>query len=158
MNERNKALKPCPFCGGDAEMDPQMGFITFDSQKRVSTRCVIYCTKCNADMGICYEDVPDMTHDHAMQAVRDMWNTRALSDQAPQDSGLLSEADIIEKIKKECGNASQKAVAARIQCSRQHICDILHGRRKVTERIAKGYGFRKVIRFSKHMEASDDES
>lgn len=38
----------------------------------MGTRVVVYCTKCNSDMGMCREDVPDLEP----ETIIEMWNTR----------------------------------------------------------------------------------
>jgi hypothetical protein len=72
MNE----LKPCPFCGGDAELDTRQGFVYLKSgQPRHGSRMTVYCRECGADIGICREDVPDVYP----ELVVEMWNRRTSS-------------------------------------------------------------------------------
>lgn len=69
-------LLPCPFCGGEAELDTQRGYRALSSG-RLGNACAVYCTKCEADMTICLEDVPGWTVEEAAQYVTERWNTRA---------------------------------------------------------------------------------
>ncbi len=65
-------LLPCPFCGADAELDTHQGYRSI-SDGRIGNRVVVYCTKCDADMGTCVEDVPDI---HPNEVI-ERWNRRA---------------------------------------------------------------------------------
>lgn len=66
-------LKPCPFCGGPAELDSQRAFLAIPSGK-LATGIAIYCVgECPADMMICRPDVPDVT----VEQVIELWNRRA---------------------------------------------------------------------------------
>lgn len=65
-------LLPCPFCGGDAEMDTLQGYLGLGTG-RLGNRIAVYCQRCDADMGVCIEDVPDITPEQ----VAEMWNRRA---------------------------------------------------------------------------------
>lgn len=71
-------LLPCPFCGGEAELDTQRGYRALSSG-RLGNACAAYCTKCEADMTICLEDVPDWSVEEAAQYVTERWNTRTPS-------------------------------------------------------------------------------
>ena len=64
-------LKPCPFCGGEAELDTRQGYMTYKNE--MDNRIAVYCTRCPADMGICMKDVEDITP----EMVIDLWNTRS---------------------------------------------------------------------------------
>lgn len=65
-------LLPCPFCGGEAEMDTRQGYLALGTG-RLGNRIAVYCRRCDADMGVCIEDVPDITPEQ----VAEMWNRRA---------------------------------------------------------------------------------
>lgn len=71
-------LLPCPFCGGEAELDTQRGYRALSSG-RLGNACAAYCTKCEADMTTCLEDVPGWSLDEAAHYVTECWNTRAPS-------------------------------------------------------------------------------
>lgn len=71
-------LLPCPFCGGEAELDTQRGYRALSSG-RLGNACAAYCTKCEADMTICLEDVPGWSLEEAAQYVTECWNARAPS-------------------------------------------------------------------------------
>ena len=72
-------LKPCPFCGGEAEMDARQGYAQFPPNGRSGTRVAVYCRDCGTDIGICREDVPDVEP----AQVAEMWNRRVLPDDLP---------------------------------------------------------------------------
>jgi hypothetical protein len=65
-------LKPCPFCGGDAEMDTRQAYVALGSG-RLGSAIAIYCTACTASVSTCREDVPDITPEE----MTDQWNRRA---------------------------------------------------------------------------------
>lgn len=70
-----QTLKPCPFCDGDAELDYQQACCAFPSGKH-ENRVAIYCTKCDADMGMCYSDFPEYDYDQMATILAEKWNTR----------------------------------------------------------------------------------
>lgn len=59
MNKEIEALKPCPFCGGEAEIDPRFGAVSVD------------CKSCFSGAG---------PHDTEAEAIA-AWNTRQAADQ-----------------------------------------------------------------------------
>lgn len=68
-------LKPCPFCGGDAEADRQRSYAAIyggHSGREVA----IYCLVCPADMSICCEDVPEAPPEALYDELCILWNTR----------------------------------------------------------------------------------
>lgn len=67
-------IKPCPFCGGQAELDTQRGFINY---KRVPAESVaVYCSTCLADMCLCRDDFPGHTAEDLVSTVVGIWNSR----------------------------------------------------------------------------------
>jgi Lar family restriction alleviation protein len=44
-------LKPCPFCGGDAEIDTQRGYRAL-ANGDIHSAVAIYCMTCSADMAV----------------------------------------------------------------------------------------------------------
>jgi len=73
-------LKPCPFCGGEAEADTMQGFRAMASG-RLENAAAIYCRDCSAQMSFCYSDEPDIPREDVMANLVVAWNTRAdLSD------------------------------------------------------------------------------
>jgi len=73
--DRLVELLPCPFCGGDPELDTQQAYRALSSG-RVGTRFVIYCTSCNADMGYCHEDIESSNHEATDREIIAAWNRR----------------------------------------------------------------------------------
>jgi hypothetical protein len=65
-------LEPCPFCGGDSELDTRQGYAQFPPNGKSGTRITVYCRDCGSEVGVCREDVPDITP----EAVVEMWNRR----------------------------------------------------------------------------------
>ena len=65
-------LKPCPFCGGQAELDTLQSFRAFVSGK-IETAVAVYCTACSAEISVCVSDVPDIQPEQLV----DMWNTQS---------------------------------------------------------------------------------
>lgn len=68
-------LKPCPFCGGVAEMDTLRAYLALGTG-RMGHALAVYCTTCSADIAVCYADVPDIQPEQ----VADMWNKREADD------------------------------------------------------------------------------
>lgn len=71
-------LKPCPFCGGEAELDTMQGYRAL-SGGHLGNRATVYCTRCGADMGFCYEDAPGTPSEDIVNQVVDDWNRRAVN-------------------------------------------------------------------------------
>lgn len=69
----SEALKPCPFCGNEAELDSRQAYAQFPPNGRQGTRVTVYCLDCGADIGICREDVPDVEPEDVIE----LWNRRA---------------------------------------------------------------------------------
>lgn len=88
-------LLPCPFCGGEAEMDAHQYYLNITTG-HPGDRIAIYCTECGADMGICREDVHDITPEQ----VADMWNRRAAVEADRQRS--MPSDDEISDLWAEC--------------------------------------------------------
>ena len=72
-------LKPCPFCGGAAEMDTARAFRELRSGN-VSTAVAIYCVDCSADICLCRADMPDLTTADLVYQVLEQWNRRTGGD------------------------------------------------------------------------------
>lgn len=85
-------LLPCPFCGGEAEMDTRQGYLALGTG-RLGNRIAAYCRSCNADMGVCVEDVPDIEPEQ----VADMWNRRAAVE-ADRQGRMPSDEEIIASV------------------------------------------------------------
>lgn len=77
-------LKPCPFCGGDAESDCQRHYRNI-STGNLEKSAAIYCTKCSADMTWCYRDTPEIEREQVMLLLTEQWNTRATLSQPTAD-------------------------------------------------------------------------
>lgn len=65
-------LKPCPFCGGKAEIDHLQPYKEISSDK-LKHGIAIYCTKCIANMG------PLMQKDCDLQYIINSWNDREIN-------------------------------------------------------------------------------
>ena len=74
----SEELKPCPFCGGEAELDTSQAYRAL-SGGALGFRAVVYCARCGADMGFCYEDAPGTPREDIVNQVVDDWNRRAPS-------------------------------------------------------------------------------
>lgn len=79
-------LLACPFCGGDAEADTQQGFRCM-SDGQLGKAVAIYCTKCTAQIDMCYDDFPEYSPDSMLTLLKEAWNNRVantkLSDLSP---------------------------------------------------------------------------
>lgn len=65
-------IKPCPFCGGEAELDTRLHYR--DLRHGVVERAVsVYCRQCSAEITVCVPDVPDITGEQVIE----MWNKRS---------------------------------------------------------------------------------
>ena len=62
----NKKLKPCPFCGGEAQ-----DYRVTDYPKEVGKRYSVICNRCGARITTTYQQRTQAIHD---------WNTRAGED------------------------------------------------------------------------------
>lgn len=74
----SEELKPCPFCGGLAELDTSQAYRALSSGA-LGSRAVVYCTRCSAEVGFCYEDAPGIPGEDIVNQVVDDWNRRAPS-------------------------------------------------------------------------------
>ncbi|MBL8505907.1 MAG: Lar family restriction alleviation protein [Methylobacillus glycogenes] len=94
MNRPSQELLPCPFCGGDAELDTMQFFIATETGKS-ENRAAVYCTSgCTADIGLCYSDLSDYSKEDVAHKVIDMWNTRAQAAAVPVQVEHLHELAI----------------------------------------------------------------
>ena len=74
-------LKPCPHCGGIAEIDTLWTYrAIYDGQMRRGV--IIYCLSCDAQMTRCYADHPGEEREDVCDALVKAWNTRALEREA----------------------------------------------------------------------------
>lgn len=74
----SEELKPCPFCGGLAELDTSQAYRAL-SGGTLGSRAAVYCTRCSAEVGFCYEDAPGTPREDIVNQVVDDWNRRAPS-------------------------------------------------------------------------------
>lgn len=74
----SEELKPCPFCGGLAELDTSQAYRALSSGA-LGSRAAIYCTRCSAEVGFCYEDAPGTPREDIVNQVVDDWNRRSPS-------------------------------------------------------------------------------
>lgn len=66
-----RPLSPCPFCGGEAEMDTLRPVLALGTG-RPGTGVAVYCRTCPAEIMLCRGDVPEVDGD----MVADLWNAR----------------------------------------------------------------------------------
>ena len=116
-------LKPCPFCGGHAELDSNQSFRAFVSGD-IERSVAVYCESCTAEISVCVPDVPDIQPEQ----LADMWNQRAggvselvvaLHTLASDfENSLYAFGDDAEARKKAEGDiAYARKVAARYNCN-----------------------------------------
>lgn len=86
-----EVMKPCPFCGGPAEIDTMQGYLNF-SNGRMENAIAIYCTECGADISVCRGDVPDIQPEQ----VAEMWNKRALEAQQAEIEELRADKERLD--------------------------------------------------------------
>lgn len=55
----------------------------------------------------------------------------------------------MSELRRQTRATSQKEVAQRIHMSRQFVCDVLQGRRGVTESLARALGFEREVLYRK---------
>lgn len=79
------ALKPCPFCGGDAESDMMQGFRRM-KDGALSNAVAIYCTKCTAQVQMCHEDFKEYAPEDLLTMLTEAWNRRGRNGSQPQTS------------------------------------------------------------------------
>jgi hypothetical protein len=68
-------LKPCPFCGGEAEFDGLQGYRNM-ATGAMETQSVVYCTQCTVTFSQCHCDNRDLPHESINSIVIDGWNRR----------------------------------------------------------------------------------
>lgn len=68
-------LKPCPFCGGEAEADSRRAYMSMGGN--IDHGAAVYCRGCNADMMICRGDTADLSDEDRMTLMVENWNRRA---------------------------------------------------------------------------------
>lgn len=82
-------LKPCPFCGGEAELDEHQEYRNINTGERESA-IAVYCATCGAQHSICRGDVPDV---HPAEVI-ELWNRRATSPVAEAVTEAMVEAAV----------------------------------------------------------------
>jgi hypothetical protein len=75
-------LKPCPFCGGVAEIDAHQSYRNITTGA-VEQACAVYCLGCGATQSLCYRDVP-LDREDCVETVIGMWNRRPTA--SPEES------------------------------------------------------------------------
>lgn len=68
-------LKPCPHCGGIAEIDTLWAYLAI-SDRNLAYGVSIYCLSCDAQMTRCYVDYPGSEREYVCAALTEAWNTR----------------------------------------------------------------------------------
>lgn len=59
---------------------------------------------------------------------------------------MKTEAQLIQELRRESEQLSQKATARRLGISTAYICDLLHGRREISTAVALKMGYEQVER------------
>jgi hypothetical protein len=83
-------LSLCPFCGGRAELDTHRGYRAMNG--RLGNAVAMYCTKCNADMMLCYEDFPQYNVEELTQMLANNWNKRNAETNTPEGTHHILDA------------------------------------------------------------------
>lgn len=60
---------------------------------------------------------------------------------------MIEESEVIKQIGQLAAASSQKAVAKELKVHPQVICDVLQGRRNISQRLASALGYRRVFGF-----------
>lgn len=102
----SEELKPCPFCGGEAESDSMQAFRELSSGN-ISDAVAVYCRDCGAQISICKPDVPDIT----IEQVVGMWNTRTNPKPSAGFISLQMEADLTA-LRARCAEQAEAIKAA----------------------------------------------
>lgn len=64
-------------------------------------------------------------------------------------SETFTEKYLVQTLRLRARKTSQVQVAKELGLSPAFICDVLKGRREVTERLARKMGYRKIVEFEK---------
>jgi len=73
----NNGLKPCPFCGGSAVINTNVGYIVHGVPYSYIT-----CNKCRASFTLYYS--------HDAEKIREAWNKRVNGDACIEDAGGIT--------------------------------------------------------------------
>lgn len=142
-------LKPCPFCGGEADSDSARNYRNI-STGTPEKAAAIYCTKCSADMTWCYRDTPEIERDHVMKLLIEQWNTRATASLQGEDAVervalrhtvldiLNSVAPAVENL--ACNQEQADADGCMVKVSRQAVDEVLAAVNEVAIQAATATG------------------
>lgn len=70
-----KELKPCPFCGGEAQLEKLSGLCLAQGEGRNGHKYYVYCSKCFAISNATVDY--GQTEEECCRIVRGYWNRRA---------------------------------------------------------------------------------
>jgi len=71
----------------------------------------------------------------------------------------LSEQDIIRKLQAAADRqGTYLAIAAQLGISPQYLCDIMHGRRAISARVAEKLGYRQVVEYESLLTIADQQA
>lgn len=104
-------LLPCPFCGGEPEMDTLRSYRNITTG-RLGDGVSIYCTGCSADMMMCRADHPGMETEEIIYVMRDAWNRRTPASPSPSDAreeALRKAFDLLTDNKIDVAEAASEA-------------------------------------------------
>lgn len=68
-------LKPCPFCGGDAELDANQAYCDINTG-HIGTAISIYCVGCGVSITLCRKDMPEYSVDELVEIITNTWQKR----------------------------------------------------------------------------------
>ncbi len=128
MTDEMKLL-PCPFCGGDAEMDAHQGYREL-ATGRVGTAIAVYCRECAAQVVTCRADVPDVTPEE----VAEQWNTRPTAILEGGDDDALTISYMLGRKEAADAIASRDAEINRLQ---GELSEARAGERNMSEHVRR---------------------
>ena len=71
----SQTLKPCPFCGGLAELDTMRAY--WGPNTGMGDEVVVNCLSCGSMVAECYADHPGFPRQDVINATVSQWNKRA---------------------------------------------------------------------------------